>query len=131
VNELFGILVIAGSALALFVLSAVQIAHRVVDHRVDPLLRVAVLPELDDVPLGIVASSAGAIAVGSQLPVGYLLALHGAELSPAAAGLLAAEILIVTAWLADLAGARRAVRGFRRTARERIRRYARRGGLAS
>jgi hypothetical protein len=129
--ELFGILVIAGSALVLFVLSAVQIAHRVVDHRIDPLLGVVVLPELDDVPLGIVASSAAAIALGSQLPIVYLLSLQGSELSAASAGLLAAEIVIVTVWLADLAGARRAVRDLRRIAREQIRRYPRRGGLAS
>lgn len=130
-NELFGVLVIAGSALVLFVVSGVQIAHRVVDHRIDPLLRTLVLTELDDVPLGIVAGSAAPIALGSQLPVAYILALHGGELSFFAAFLLASELVLALAWVADLAGARIMGRDLIDAARKQVRRYARRSGLAS
>lgn len=123
-GELFGVLVIAVSALVLFALSTLQLAHRLADGRLDPLSRTFVLPELDDVPLSVVAGFTAAIAVCSQVPVAYLLGLHGAQLSAISAVCLGLEVVAAVAWMADLAGARQ-------NARVLLRRYGRRRGLVS
>lgn len=109
-GELFGILVIAASALILFAVSSVQIAHRVSGPRPDMLSRTFILTELDDLPLPVVAGLAAAIALSSQIPVAYLLGLPGGELSAASSALLLIEVCVALAWSADLAGARTAVR---------------------
>jgi len=107
-GELFGISVIAVSSLVLFALSTIQLAHRLADARLDPLAQTLVLPELDDVPLKVVAGFTAAIAMCSQIPVVYLLGLHGAGLSAASTVCLALEIVAAIAWMTDRAGARRA-----------------------
>lgn len=123
-GELFGVLVIAVSALVLFALSTLQLAHRLADGRLDPLSRTFVLPELDDVPLSVVAGFSAAIAVCSQMPVAYLLGLHGAQLLAPSVVLLVIEVAAALAWMADLAGARRGAQNL-------FRRYTERRSLAS
>lgn len=106
-GEIVGILVIAVSSLVLFALSSVQVAHRTTRPRVGALSEAIVLPELDELPVRLVAGLAAAIAVSSQLPVAYLLALPGGQLSAFSIALLMIEIAAALAWTADLAGARR------------------------
>lgn len=122
--ELFGVVVIAVSALMLFALSTLQLAHRLADGRLDPLSRTFVLPELDDVPLSVVAGFTAAVAVCSQVPVAYLIGLHAGQLSAPAVTFLVLEVVAALAWTADLAGARRSARSL-------FRRYTERRSLAS
>lgn len=122
-GELFGVLVISASALTLFALATIQVAHRVVGGHVAAQASVLVLPELDDIPFRIVVSFAAAIAAGSQIPVLYLLARSG-DLSAASAALLSLELVAAMAWAAELAGARHALRHL-------YQRYAVRRSLAS
>ena len=106
-GEIVGIPVIAVSSLVLFALSSVQVAHRTTGSRAGALSERVVLPELDALPVRLVAGMAAAIAVSSQLPVAYLLGLPSGQLSAASFALLLIEIVAALAWAADLAGVRR------------------------
>ena len=106
-GEIVGIPVIAVSSLVLFALSSVQVAHRTTGSRAGVLSERVVLPELDELPVRLVAGMAAAIAVSSQLPVAYLLGLPSGHLSAASFALLLIEIVAALAWAADLAGVRR------------------------
>lgn len=106
-GELVGTAVIAVSSLVLFALSSVQVAQRTTGSQAGALSERFVLPELDELPVRLVAGMAAAIAVSSQLPVVYLLGLPGGQLSAFSVALLITEIAAALAWAADLAGARR------------------------
>lgn len=106
-GEILGILVIAVSSLVLFALSSVQVAHRTTGSHAGALSTAIVLPELDELPVRLVAGMAAAIAVSSQLPVVYLLGLPGGQLSAVSFALLLIEVGAALAWTADLAGVRR------------------------
>ncbi|MGH2377415.1 MAG: hypothetical protein ACRDGT_02965 [Candidatus Limnocylindria bacterium] len=123
-GELLGPAVIAVSALLLFALASIQLAHRIGSVPLDPLWRAVVLRELDDLPLSLVAGLAAAIAASSQAPVAYLLALHGDALSTLAGACLALELATAALLAAELAGARRRARSL-------FGRYGRRRSLAS
>lgn len=106
-GEIVGILVIAVSSLVLFALSSVQVAHRTTRPHAGALSEAIALPELDELPVRLVAGMAAAIAVSSQLPVVYLLGLPSGQLSAVSFALLLIEIAAALAWAADLAGVRR------------------------
>src|SRR5688572_2762851 len=106
-GEIVGILVIAVSSLVLFALSSVQVAHRTTGSRAGALSQAIVLPELDELPVRLIAGMAAAIAVSSQLPVVYLLGLPAGDLSAVSFALLLIEVGAALAWTADLAGIRR------------------------
>jgi hypothetical protein len=116
-GELFGVLVIAVSSLALFALASLQLAHRLLGSRVDAVAPAAVLPELDDLPFRLVASLTLAIAVSSQLPVAYLLGPRAGEISAASVAVLVIEAVAATGWsLAMVAAPRVRMRMGRRSA---------------
>ncbi len=106
-GEIFGVLVIAVSSLVLFALSSLQVARRIGGAPAGALSQLLDLPELDELPVRVVAGTAAAIAVSSQLPAAYLLALPAGQLSAASYALLVIEIVAALAWTADLAGVRR------------------------
>jgi hypothetical protein len=106
-GEIFGVLVIAVASLVLFALSSVQVAHRIAGAGRGALSQLFALPELDEFPVRLVAGTAAAIAVSSQLPVAYLLGQPGGYLSAVSFAMLLIEVVAAIAWTADLAGVRR------------------------
>jgi hypothetical protein len=114
-GEIFGVLVIAVASLVLFALSSVQVAHRIAGAHTRALSQAIVLPELDELPERVVAGTAAAIAVSSQLPVAYLLGQPGGYLSAVSFAILLIEVVAVLAWTVDLAGVRRLGLGIARS----------------
>jgi hypothetical protein len=106
-GEIFGVLVIAVASLVLFALSSVQVAHRIAGAHTGAFSQLFVLPEVDELPVRVVLGIASAIAVSSQLPVAYLLALPGGHLSAVSFAFLLIEVVAVLSWTADLSGVRR------------------------
>ena len=106
-GELFGVLVIAVSSLALFALASLQLAHRLAGSRADAIAPAVVLPELDDLPFRLVASVTGAIAMSSQLPVAYLLGPRVGEISAGSVALLVIEAVAAIGWSLVLVAAPR------------------------
>jgi hypothetical protein len=116
-GEIVGVLVIAVASLVLFALSSVQVAHRIAGAGTGALSQAIVLPELDEFPVRLVAGTAAAIAVSSQLPVAYLLGQAAGYLSDVSFVILLMEVVAVLAWTADLAGVRRLGLGIARRRR--------------